>query len=138
MSRNFSAGTRDMARAGRFFAQQVSDSFSSQSTLTQRFSQFVEYAQENGISRLEQVTQETVLSYADHLKASDLSAATQQNYLSAVNTIMSHARGDNDVRVTGKEAGLSTRSNVAQEYKGHVGVNARNGKNRTLRLSCPP
>jgi hypothetical protein len=109
-----------MARAGRFFAQQVSDSFSTRATLTQRFSQFVEYARENGISRLEQVTQETVFAYSDSLKESDLSASTQQNYLSAVNVIMSQARGDNDVRVTGREAGLSSRSNVATEYKGGV------------------
>jgi hypothetical protein len=107
-----------MSRAGRFFAQRASDSFSTQATISQRFDQFVEYARESGISRLEQVSRETVLAYADHLKASDLSASTQQNYLSAVNVIMSQARGDNNVRVTGREAGLSSRSNVAQEYKG--------------------
>jgi hypothetical protein len=120
MSRNFGSGTRDMGRAGSFFAKQVSSSYSTQATLSQRFDQFVEYARECGISRLEQISRETVLAYADHLKASDLSAATQQNYLSAVNVIMSQARGNNDVRVTGREAGLSSRSNVAQEYKGGV------------------
>jgi hypothetical protein len=120
MSRNFGAKTRDMGRAGSFFAKQVSESYSTQATLSQRFDQFVEYARECGISRLEQVTRETVLAYADSLKSSDLSAATQQNYLSAVNVIMQTARGDNDVRVTGREAGLSSRTNVATEYKGHV------------------
>jgi hypothetical protein len=109
-----------MGRAGSFFAKQVSDSFSTQATLAQRFGQFVEYARECGISRLEQISQETVFAYADHLKGGDLSAATQQNYLSAVNVIMSQARGDDAVRVTGKEAGLASRSNVAQEYKGNV------------------
>jgi hypothetical protein len=108
-----------MGRAGAFFAKQVSESYSTQATLSQRFDQFVEYARENGISRLEQVTQETVLAYADSLK-SELSAATQQNYLSAVNVIMEQARGDQEVRVTGKEAGLEQRSGVAQEYKGNV------------------
>jgi hypothetical protein len=109
-----------MARAGGHFAREASDSFSTQATLSQRFDQFVKYAQENGISRLEQVTQETVLAYADSLKSSDLSASTQQNYLSAVNVIMAQARGDDSVRVTGREAGLSSRSNVATEYKGGV------------------
>lgn len=120
MSRNYGAGTRDMGRAGAFFAKQVSESYSTQATLSQRFDQFVEYARENGISRLEQVTQETVLAYADSLASSELSAATQQNYLSAVNVIMQTARGDQEVRVTPKEAGLEQRSNVATEYKGHV------------------
>jgi hypothetical protein len=120
MSRNFGAGTRDMARAGGHFAREASDSFSTQATLAQRFSQFVKYAQENGISRLEQVTQETVLAYSDSLKESDLSASTQQNYLSAVNVIMQTARRDDAVRVTGREAGLASRSNVAKEYKGNV------------------
>jgi hypothetical protein len=120
MSRNFGAQTRDMGRAGSFFAKQVSSSYSTQATLSQRFDQFVEYARECGISRLEQISRETVLAYADHLKASDLSASTQQNYLSAVNVIMQTARGDNAVRVTGKEAGLESRSNVATEYKGNV------------------
>ncbi|NCB55656.1 MAG: integrase [Epsilonproteobacteria bacterium] len=120
MSRNFGAGTRDMARAGRFFSKQVSDSFSTQATLENRFDQFVEWAKENGISRLEQVEREDVLAYADSLKKSELSAATQQNYLSAVNVIMQTARGDDSVRVTGKEAELEQRSGVAQEYKGNA------------------
>jgi hypothetical protein len=109
-----------MSRAGSFFAKQVSSSYSTQATISQRFDQFVEYARESGISRLEQISKEAVLAYADHLKASDLSAATQQNYLSAVNVIMSQARGDDAVRVTGKEAGLESRSGVATEYKGNV------------------
>lgn len=109
-----------MGRAGAFFAKQVSESYSTQATLSQRFDQFVEYARENGISRLEQITQETVLAYADSLASSELSAATQQNYLSAVNVLMEQARGDQEVRVTGKEAGLESRSNVAHEYKGNV------------------
>jgi hypothetical protein len=120
MSRNYGSGTRDMGRAGSFFAKQVSDSYSTQATLSQRFSQFANWAKQNGISRLEQVTQETVFAYSDSLKESDLSASTQQNYLSAVNVIMSQARGDNDVRVTGKEAALEQRSGVATEYKGNV------------------
>jgi hypothetical protein len=120
MSRNYGAGTRDMARAGRFFSKQRSESYSTQATLSQRFGQFVDWAKGNGISRLEQVSKETLQAYADHLKSSDLSASSQQNRLSAVNVIMQTARGDDSVRLTGKEAGLTTRSGVAQEYKGNV------------------
>jgi hypothetical protein len=120
MSRNYGAGTRDMARAGRFFSKQRSESYSTQATLSQRFGQFVDWAKQNGISRLEQISKETLQAYADHLKSSDLSASSQQNRLSAVNVIISQARGDDSVRLTGKEAGLTTRSGVATEYKGHV------------------
>lgn len=84
------------------------------------YNQFVDFAKSEGVNRLEQVSKETVESYAENLKNSDLSASTQQNYLSAVNVIMSQARGDNEVRVTGKEAGLAQRSGVAQEFKGSV------------------
>lgn len=120
MSRNYGASTRDMSHAGAFFSKQVSDSYSTQATLENRFDQFVEFAKESGISRLEQVTKETVLAYANSLQESELSASTQQNYLSAVNVIMEQARGDQEVRITGREAGLEQRSGVAESYKGDV------------------
>lgn len=120
MGRNFGAGSRDMAYAGRVFAGQTTDSFSSRESLSDRFDRFVEFAKSEGVNRLEQVSKETVESYAENLKNSDLSASTQQNYLSAVNVIMSQARGDDAVRLTGKEAGLEQRSGVAQGFKGSV------------------
>ena len=107
-----------MSFAGKVFARQTTDSFSSRESLSDRFDQFVSFAKENGISRLEQVKKETVLEYAETLKNGDLSASTQQNYLSAVNVIMSQARGDDAVRVTGREADLAQRSGVAQDFKG--------------------
>lgn len=118
MSRNFNAGSRDMSKAGAMLAKQSTQSFSSASTLARRFSQFVDFAKEQGIKQLEQVTKETVLAYAETLKNSDLSASTQQNYLSAVNIIMAQGRGDDAVRVTGKEVNLESRSGVAQDFRG--------------------
>ena len=109
-----------MGRAGVFFSKQVSESYGTQAALSQRFEQFVGWAKENGISRLEQVEKGDVLAYADSLKNGELSASTQQNYLSAVNVIMETARGDQEVRVTGREADLESRSNVSTEYKGNV------------------
>jgi hypothetical protein len=120
MSRNFNAGSRDMSKAGAILAKQSTQSFSSAATLASRFDQFVDFAKEQGIKYLEGVTKDTVLAYAETLKNSDLSASTQQNYLSAVNVVMAQGRGDDDVRVTGSEAGLEQRSGVAQEYKGNV------------------
>jgi aspartate aminotransferase-like enzyme len=119
-TRNFGSGTRDMKSAGEVFAERSTESFSSAATLSSRFSQFVDFAKENGIKKLENVTKETVEKYAKNLKESGLAAATQQNYLSAVNVVMQEARGDQEVRVTGREAGLEQRSGVATEYKGKV------------------
>lgn len=118
MSRNFNAGSRDMSKAGAILAKQSTQSFSSASTLSSRFDQFVEFAKDQGIKYLEAVTKDTVLAYAESLKNSDLSASTQQNYLSAVNVIMAQGRGDDTLRVTGKEVNLESRSGVAQDFRG--------------------
>jgi site-specific recombinase XerD len=122
MSRNFGAKTRDMSRAGKVFAQKNTNSFDGQNTLSQRFNQFVKFIKEKyNFYRLEEVTKETVKDYAEYLEKSDLSASTKQDYLSAVNVIMKEARGDDQVRVTGREANLEKRSNVAKVYKGNAG-----------------
>jgi site-specific recombinase XerD len=120
MTRNYGARTRDMSRAGAFFAYRATSSYSSQAALKQRFGKFVTYLKNNGINRLEQVTREIVFDYAKYLNQSDLAAATKQNLLSTVNVIMSVARGDKLVKVTAKEAGLDGRSMVATAYKGSV------------------
>jgi hypothetical protein len=109
-----------MSKAGKILSQQATQSFSSAATISNRFNQFVAFLKENNIKQLEKVTRETVLAYADHLKSSDLSPASKQNYLSAVNVIMSRGRGDDSVRVTSKEADLEKRSGVASQYKGDV------------------
>lgn len=124
MSRNYGAGTRDMRRAGAYFAKASSESYSSQSTLANRFNKFVEYLKDNNVKRLEQVTKEVVQNYAVNLKNNDyLSVSTKHNLLSAVNVIMREARKDNAVKVTAKEVGIDKRNNVATEYKGSVDRN---------------
>jgi hypothetical protein len=107
-----------MSKAGAILAKQSTQSFSSAATLASRFDQFVEFVKDQGIKYLEGVTKDTVLAYAETLKQSELSASTQQNYLSAVNIIMHTARGDEEVRVTGKEVNLESRSGVAQDFRG--------------------
>lgn len=121
MTRNFNSGTRDMKRAGAYFAKASSESYSSQSTLASRFNQFVEYLKDNNIKRLEQVTKEIVKNYAFFLRgSSNLSVSTKHNLLSAVNVIMREARQDNAVKVTAKEVGIEKRNNVATEFKGSI------------------
>lgn len=121
MTRNFNSGTRDMRRAGAYFAKESSQSYSSQSTLSSRFSQFVDYLKENKINRLEQVTKQVVKDYALSLKDnSNLSVSTKHNLLSSVNVIMREARRDDIVTVTAKEVGIEARSNVAKIFKGSI------------------
>lgn len=121
MTRNFNSGTRDMYRAGAFFANQSSQSYSSQATIKYRFNKFVAYLKENKINRLEQVTKEIVQNYALNLKNNgDLSVSTKHNLLSAVNVIMLTARQDNKVTVTAKEIGIERRNNVATSFRGDV------------------
>lgn len=71
---------------------------------------------------MEQVTRDTVLAYAktlvEKVNRGDLSPATAQNYLSAVNVVLSLARGDYALRVTAVgDAGLASRSGIAKEDK---------------------
>jgi len=116
--RNFGAGSRDMARAGKYFVQRHYQSYSSVSTVTKRFKRFVDFLKLKNVKKLEDVSIQIIECYAASLRTSGLSAATAQNYLSAVNVIMSEARGDNILRLTGRSAKLKKRSNIAKEYKG--------------------
>lgn len=121
MTRNFNSGTRDMSRAGGFFAQKASQSYASQSTLKSRFNQFVVYLKENKINRLEQVTKSIVENYAKLIKENNrLSISAKHNLLSAVNVIMREARRDDLLKVTAREIGIEPRSNVAKTFKGGV------------------
>lgn len=121
MTRNFNSGTRDMSRAGGFFAQKASQSYSSQTTLKSRFNKFVVYLKENKINRLEQVTKSIVENYAKIIKENNrLSISAKHNLLSAVNVIMREARRDDLLKVTAREIGIEPRSNVAKTFKGGV------------------
>ena len=121
MTRNFNSGTRDMYRAGAFFANQSSQSYSSQATIKYRFNKFVAYLKENKINRLEQVTKSIVENYAKLIKENNrLSISAKHNLLSAVNVIMREARRDDLLKVTAREIGIEPRSNVTQTFKGSV------------------
>jgi len=99
MSRNYGLGQRDMTRAGKaalnYCAKKGEISFSTAATVAERWSQFSAWAREVGIKKMENVTVDAVLEYgqslAERVEKGELAAATAQNYLSAVNSVMSIA-----------------------------------------------
>lgn len=122
MSRNFGVGQRDMTRAASVILNQSREkgglSFSSVSTLLNRFDKFKAFAKENGVARFERVTPELVRDYGIHLKNSDYSASYQQNMLSAVNSVLTRAHeygGRKWEPITGRNVGLQSRSFVRTE-----------------------
>ena len=136
---NFGLRTRDMAKAGHFaMNREVANkaaSFSTAATVADRFNQFVKFAKEQGLRRLEEVNRELVISYRQKLAnheatskdaKSTLSVAYAQNLVSAVNTVMNAAtRGQwksvsptkdcvTTDKSTGKKNAIGKRSNVRQ------------------------
>ena len=96
MSRNFGIGTRDLAQAGQRFLQQSVQhkalSYSSADNLADRWAQFAAFAKENGVGRMERVSQELVQQYgrelAQKVESKQISASYAQNLVSSVNTVM--------------------------------------------------
>lgn len=120
MSRNFGVGTRDLASAGRLFlqraAQQKAVSFASVDALADRWAQFAAFSKENGVGRMERVTQELVQQYgqqlAEKVHNKQISASYAQNLVSSVNTVM-HLTPKHWKSVSPtKECGIAERSQV--------------------------
>ena len=120
---NFGLGSRNITIAAKNALSRAGKSFSSVATISQRFSHFSSFAKETAnIKIMEQIKRDDVLAYAKNLaekvEAGQLSAATAQNYLSAVNVVLSLARGDHALCVKPvTEAGLASRSGIAKEDK---------------------
>ena len=95
MSCNFDLRTRDMSKAARTLLskdqREGAISFSTVATVLERFEHFKRFAKTKGVARFERVSSELVHSYAEHLKARNLSPAYAANMLSAVNSVMSRA-----------------------------------------------
>ena len=127
MSRNFGLGQRDMAKAGQVAlqnsAREGAVSFSTAATNGDRWQSFAEWAKENDVKKMENVTPDLVREYgrelADQVKAGELSAATAQNYVSAVNSVMALATqgGWKSVSPT-KDCGIEQRSAVREDAPG--------------------
>lgn len=101
MSRNFGLGQRDMEKAGYVALKKGiatgEFSFSTVATNGGRWGLFCKWAALRNIKKMENITYELVEEYgrelANRVTTDCLSAATAQNYLSAVNTVMRIATG---------------------------------------------
>lgn len=121
-ARNYGLGSRDMGYAGLNALKEQYASFGTISTMHQRWCNFCEYMKQQGVKDMRKVTLEHVKGYAEHLKSAvasgKMSAATAQNYLSAVNRVLAIARGDNKVRVDPvKQGDLARRSGICTQSK---------------------
>lgn len=118
-ARNFGLGSRDLARAGRHALREGMRSHSSMATMTERWRQFAAWVRKaEGIQDMRHIETAHLRNYAAHLHArlqrQEISPATAQNALSAVNRVLEIARGDRMVRLDPvREAGLPTRTGIA-------------------------
>ena len=99
MSRNFGLGQRDMGKAGEVAlqnsAREGAVSFSTAATNGDRWQSFTAWAKDQEVKKMENVTPDLVREYgrdlAEKVTAGEMAAATAQNYLSAVNSVMAIA-----------------------------------------------
>ena len=127
MSRNFGLGSRNMGTAGQYAlnnaAQSGGVSFSTAATNGDRWESFAAWAKEEGVKKMENVTQELVKQYgqelAEKVKNGEMSASTAQNYVSAVNSVMNIATNNEWKSVSPtKDCGIDQRSHVRQDAPG--------------------
>lgn len=122
MSRNFSLGQRDMERAGRAALDQAARSghisFSTAANNSERWRCFTKWAKEHDIKKMENVSKKLVTDYglflAEQVRSSAMAASTAQNYVSAVNSVMTIATNWHSVSPT-KDCGIEQRCAVRQD-----------------------
>jgi len=127
MSRNFGLGSRVMADAGRMALDRAAGrgqiSFSTAASQADRWASFSTWAKEQGVGRMERIDGEMVRAYgrelADQVKAGNLAPATAQNYVSAVNAVMSLAtKGAWESVSPTKHCGIEQRSAIREDAPG--------------------
>lgn len=127
MSRNYGLGQRDMGKAGQVALDRAAErgdvSFSTAATQGDRWASFASWAKEQGVGRMERIDGEMVRAYgrelSEKVKAGEMAAATAQNYVSAVNAVMSLAtRGQWSSVSPTKDCGIAQRSAVRQDAPG--------------------
>lgn len=95
MSRNYHAGSRDMDVAASFILKRSDLSFKTQADIYCRWTVFLKWLIPFGIKKMELITRKIAIQYGFYLRdkvlSGDISASTGQNYLSAVNTVLSLA-----------------------------------------------
>lgn len=112
-----------MGKAARFAMNREASSgdasFSTAATVGDRFAQFSEFAKDEGLRRLEEITPELVTTYgqglADQVADGTMAASYAQNLVSAVNTVMRAAtRGEWKSVSPTRTCGIANRSNVRE------------------------
>ena len=120
-SRNFGLGSRSLDVAGLHALREGMRSHSSIATMADRWKIFANFCRNDlKINDMRRIGVQHLQAYADHLlhrlDADEISPATAQNYLSAVNRVLEIARGDRAVRLDPvHDAGLPRRSGIATE-----------------------
>ena len=127
MSRNFGAGSRDMADAARIFLGRQRDvgglSFESVAANSDRFNLFAVFAKAKGVGRMDRIDDTLVIEYglqlAARVKAGTMKAAYAQNLVSAINTVLATATGGRWRSVSPtKDCCIQKRSNVRTRVPG--------------------
>ena len=118
---NYGLGNRDMAWAGYNALKRNASgrSFSGLDTTSMRWGRFCAWAKGQGIKRMEKIGKADVIRYgvelAGQVKAGQMEESTAQNYVSAVNTVMAIARGDQAITVSPTaDCGIGKRTGIAK------------------------
>lgn len=117
--RNFGFG-KQMAWAGKnaLAARYGDGHYGTQAAHGERWQQFCDYAREQDIRDVRQVTEALVTAYGQELQqqvaAAEMAVSYAQNLLSSVNVVLEAIRGDSAVRVSPSEL-VGERNNVRQE-----------------------
>ncbi|MDD0812859.1 integrase domain-containing protein [Curvibacter sp. RS43] len=131
MSRNYGLGQRDMERAGCIALKKGiatgEFSFSTVATYCGQWGLFCKWAALRNIKKMENITYELVEEYgrelANRVTTDCLSAATAQNYLSAVNTVMRIATGGSWKSLSPtKNCGIKQRSAIRASAPGALDI----------------
>ena len=124
MSRNYGIRSRDMAAAGRMIiARKFHGGYQSKYDIGQRWGYFSKWAAEQGVKKMENVTPEIVIEYGQQLQreldaGERKSSSAPKNYVSAVNTVLKLATGDEWKTVRpGKDCGIQKRMYIPVESK---------------------
>ncbi len=117
--KNFGYG-KQMAWAGKnALADRYGDGhYGTQAAHSERWQQFCEYAHEQGMRDVRQVTEALVTAYGEALQqrvvAEEMAVSYAQNLISSVNVVLEVMRGDSSLRVSPSEM-VGDRNSVRQE-----------------------
>lgn len=125
-SKNFGLGSRDIKQAAKNALHEKCNAsqvgFTTVDVQANRFNQFATYIKDqHGVNDMRDIEKEHVAQYADELQAKfdcgTIGVKTAHDYLSAVNSVLSQAIGNNTLRVTASQAGLPRRSGITTDNK---------------------